>query len=92
MYKASYTTRIVKENTTIQRDKFSCIAFYNIGQSPIRVNDIIIPSSAEISFNEDPGVIINTDFLIEFIPVNPGDTQLVDCVMTFYKEFNDESL
>ena len=83
MYKASYTTKVIKENTTIQRDNFSCIAFDNIGQSPIRVNDIAI------SFNEDPGVIINTDFLIEFTPVTPGDSQMVNCVMTFYKEFQN---
>lgn len=89
MYKASYTTKVIKENTTIQRDNFSCIAFDNIGQSPIRVNDIVIPSGSAISFNEDPGVIINTDFLIEFTPVTPGDSQMVNCVMTFYKEFQN---
>lgn len=87
MYKASYTTKVIKENTTIQRDNFSCIAFDNIGQSPIRVNEIIVPSGASVWFNEDPGVLINTDFLVEFTPVNPGDSQLVNVVMTFYKEF-----
>lgn len=90
-YKASYTTKVIKENTTIQRDNFSCIALDNIGQSPIRLNEIIIPSGSSISFSEDPGVIINTDFLIEFTPINPTDTQLVNCVMTFYKEYKDEN-
>lgn len=85
-YKASYTTKVVRENETITRDLFSCIAFDNIGQSPIKVNGIILGSGKSVQFNEDPNVIINTDFFVEFTPDTPGQTQLVNVVITFYKE------
>lgn len=85
-YKASYATKVITDNTTIQRDQYSCIVFDNVGDSPIKVNGIFINSGTTVQFNEDPGTVINTDFLIEFTPLNAGDMQMVNVVMTYYKE------
>ena len=85
-YKASYATKVITNNTTIQRDQFSCIVFDNVGDSPIKVNGIFLNAGTTAQFNEDPGTVINTDFLVEFTPLNPGDLQMVNVVMTYYKE------
>ena len=85
-WKASYSTKVVTDNYTIQRDQFSCLCIDNVGDSPIKVNGAFIGPGTTIQFTEDPGTIINTDFLVEFIPVNPGDLQLVNVIMTYYKE------
>lgn len=91
-WKASYATKVVTDNYTIQRDKFSCLCVDNVGASPIKVNGIYIGPGSTFLLNEDPGTIINTDFLIEFIPLNPGDLQLVNIVMTYYKESHKENI
>lgn len=85
-YKASYATKVITTNTTIQRDQFSCIVFDNVGDSPIKVNGIFLNAGTTAQFNEDPGTVINTDFLVEFTPLNPGDLQMVNVIMTYYKE------
>ena len=85
-YKASYATKVITTNTTIQRDQFSCIVFDNVGDSPIKVNGIFLNAGTTEQFNEDPGTVINKDFLVEFTPLNPGDLQMVNVVMTYYKE------
>lgn len=85
-YKASYATKVITTNTTIQRDQFSCIVFDSVGDSPIKVNGIFLNAGTTAQFNEDPGTVINTDFLVEFTPLNPGDLQMVNIVMTYYKE------
>lgn len=85
-WKASYASKVVTDNTTIQRDQFSCIVFDNVGDSPIKVNGIFLNAGTTAQFNEDPGTVINTDFLVEFTPLNPGDLQMVNVVMTYYKE------
>lgn len=86
-YKASYATKVITTNTTIQRDQFSCIVFNNVGDSPIKVNGIFLNAGTTAQFNEDPGTVINTDFLVEFTPLNPGDLQMVNVLMTYYKEY-----
>ena len=84
-YKSSYKCSVIHENSHIVADNFSCILFQNMGTAIATVNGIKIEPNTCLSLNEDPGVTINTDFLIEFFP-QLGETVEMNVIQTYYKE------
>lgn len=84
-YFASYKIEKVRDNKTIAREKFSCISIENKGEADLTVNNsLTIPAGQSWQFNEDPNVIINTDFMVTF--ENSTKTKLAVVITTFYKE------
>lgn len=82
---ANYKCMTVKVNTTIKKNKFSCIMFDNVGTQDLYINGLLVKPDTYYGFNEKPGVFINTDFNVVF-GTDPGKTNQVNIVETFYKQ------
>lgn len=91
-YEARYTFEQVRENKRIfSRDKFSCITFENIGDTPAFVNGLIPCNNNGVirEFVELPNTTIDNDFVVTFDQNNMGTNPCVLVVRTYYTKHID---
>lgn len=82
--KATYRMKQYKENENIRSNEFSCIGFLNVGNSNVSINSIVLKPDQSLTISEDCGIIIDTDFNVEFSSNNISDNCL-NVIMTYYK-------
>lgn len=84
-FKSNYKCATIHENSTIVSDSFSCILFNNTGEATVTVNGITVKPNCCLSFNEDPEIVINTDFNVLFIHGDTPQKQELNIIETYYK-------
>ena len=82
---ANYKCLTVRENTTIKKNKFSCIMFDNVGTQDLFVNGLLVKPDTSIEFNEEDHIFINTDFNVVF-GTDGTKVNQVNVIETFYKD------
>lgn len=85
MIRATYKMKQYKTNDNIRCDSFSCIGFLNVGNSNVSINSIVLKPDQSLTISEDCGIVIDTDFNVEFSSNDIQDNCL-NVVMTYYKE------
>ncbi len=84
-YKVRYRFENVRKNFKLTHDNFSCVMFSNMGDSPAEVQNIILQPGESVSFNEDPTVYIETDFVIKFFQDLISDNPLIVITCSYYE-------